>query len=99
MTEEMAFSQQQPLYYCLHLIDTTGRHYVFNIDVQPLTMFVNQEQFVWSGRDNNLHDKFVDLYRKLMVEKQSICLLTPTNSIMMSSDQITGIQLTHDLGL
>lgn len=89
----------QQLYYCLHLIDTTGRHYVFNIDREPLTMIVNQDQFVWTGRDNNLHDKFVDLYRKLMIEKQSICVLTPNNSLMLSSNQITGIQLTHDLGL
>jgi hypothetical protein len=84
------------LCYCLHVIDTTGRHYVFNIDQEPLTMLVNQDQYVWSGRDNNLHNKFVDLYHKLIVEKQPVCVLTPTNSLMISSSQITGIQLTQD---
>lgn len=103
MTDQDSTSLQDnntslPLYYCLHLIDTTGRHYVFNIDREPLIMMVNKEQFVWNGRDNNLHDKFVELYQKLMVERQSICVLTPTNSLMISSDQITGIQLTHDFG-
>jgi len=88
----------QPLYYCLHLIDTVGRHYVFNIDQEPITMLVNQDQFVWTGKDNNLQDKFVDLYRKLMVERNSVCVLTPNNMIMIHSDQITGIQLRYEPG-
>ena len=87
-----------PLYYSLHVIDTSGRHYVFNISRTPLTMLVNKEQFVWNGLDNDLHSKFVDLYHKLMVEKQSVCVITQNNSLMMSSSQITGIQLTYDYG-
>ena len=96
-SEEMQLIDH-PLYYSLHVIDTSGRHYVFNISQTPLTMLVNQEQFVWNGLDNDLHSKFVDLYHKLMVEKQSICVITQNNSLMISSSQITGIQLTHDYG-
>ena len=82
--------------WCLHLIDATGRHYVFNIDQEPITMLVNQDQFVWNGNDNNLHGKFVDLYNRLMVEKQSICVMTLSNSLMLGSDKIAGVQLCRD---
>jgi hypothetical protein len=90
-------SAAQPVVcWCLHLIDATGRHYVFNIDQAPITMLVNQDQFVWNGNDNNLHGKFVDLYHRLMVEKQSICVMTPSNSLMLGSDKIAGVQLSRD---
>jgi hypothetical protein len=61
-------------------------------------MFVNQDQFVWSGRDNNIEDKFLDLYRKLMVEKQSVCVMTPGHSIMLHGDKLTGIQMRMEPG-
>lgn len=87
------------LSHCLHLVDASGRHYVFNISQEPLVMFINQEQMIWSGQDNNLQAKFVDMYHKLMVEKQSLCVLTPNHSIMLHADKITGIQLKYELGI
>jgi hypothetical protein len=87
-----------PLYYCMRLIDSTGRHYLFNIELEPITVYVNKEQYVWNGRDNNLQDKFQDMYEKLMVGKQSLCVITRENCIMLHADQITGIQLRREPG-
>lgn len=86
------------LYYCLHLIEQTGRHYVFNLDIEPVTMYVNEEKFVWSGQDNNLQEKFVEVYKKLLVEKQALCVITPRNCVMLSSDQLIGLQLQYEPG-
>ena len=88
----------EPLYYCLHLIEQTGRHYVFNLDQEPVTMFVNDEKFIWSGQDNNLQEKFVEVYKKLLVEKQALCVITSGNCVMLSSDQLIGLQLRYEPG-
>lgn len=82
--------------YHLHLIDATGRHFVFDISHQPVTMLVNSHTFVFDGRDNDLQEQFVQLYQKLMVDKSSLCVTTPDNNIMLHSDQITGIQLRRE---
>lgn len=80
----------------LHLIDATGRHFVYDISARPVTMLVKNTSFVFNGQDNDLQEKFIQLYQKLMVEKNSLCVTTGDNNIMLHADQITGIQLRRE---
>lgn len=80
----------------LHLIDATGRHFVFDISARPVTILVKSTTYVFDGKDNDLQEKFVQLYQKLLVEKNSLCVTTDDNSIMLHADQITGIQMRRE---
>jgi hypothetical protein len=90
--------QPIPLFFCLHLIEQTGRHYVFNLHQEPVFMYVNEEKIVWTGHDNNLQEKFVEVYKKLLVEKLPVCVITSQNCVMLSSDQLIGLQLRYEPG-
>jgi hypothetical protein len=79
--------------YNLHLIDCTGRHYVFDLNKQSLEIHINNDQIFLHAGDNNVQQKFLDIYKQVLINKNSMCVLAPNSCVMLHADQIVGAQL------
>ena len=79
--------------YNLHLIDCTGRHYVFDLNKQSLEIHINNDQIFLHAGDNNVQQKFLDIYKQVLINKNSMCVLSPNSCVMLHADQIVGAQL------
>ena len=77
----------------LHLIDSTGRHYVYDLTQQTLEIYVNKDPFIFPAGHNNVQQKFLELYQEVLIEKKALCVLTPESCVMLHADQIVGAQL------